>query len=204
MRPPKDPQIRINEILNAAEYLFLSKGYKETTIHDIATRMGVAQGTMYYYFKSKDDVLKGVLERKAKDILFSVHQVQTGQLQSYEKLSAIISRILIDISSKDGIYLNLMYDEKVAAFTNQMLEYMAEALKKELKGFMGGPESDKELQVEQVDTAIFFILETISNLIDMLCSDLSQQEINAHIRMGEKVIAAILSCDQSFIKICLM
>ena len=58
MRPPKDPQIRINEILNAAEYLFLSKGYKETTIHDIATRMGVAQGTMYYYFKSKDDVLK--------------------------------------------------------------------------------------------------------------------------------------------------
>jgi AcrR family transcriptional regulator len=201
MRPPKDPQIRINEILNAAEYLFLSKGYHETTIHDIAKRMGVAQGTMYYYFKSKDNVLKGVLERKAKDILFSVHQVQTGQLQSYEKLSAIISRILIDISSKGGIYLNLMYDEKVAAFTNQMLEYMAEALKKELKGFMGGPESDKELQVEQVDTAIFFILETISNLIDMLCSDLSQQEINAHIRMGEKVIAAILSCDQSFIKI---
>ena len=47
MRPPQDAQQRINEILNAAEYLFSTKGYEQTTIRDMARRMGVAQGTMY-------------------------------------------------------------------------------------------------------------------------------------------------------------
>ena len=50
-RPSKDPQIRINEILDATEPLFYAKGYYETAISDIAEKMGVAHGMIYYYLK---------------------------------------------------------------------------------------------------------------------------------------------------------
>ena len=43
-RPMQDPNIRIDEILDAAEPLFFTKGYKKTTITDITSKMGVAKG----------------------------------------------------------------------------------------------------------------------------------------------------------------
>lgn len=52
-RPPQDPQVRITEILNAAEPLFCPKGYHETAISDIAQKMGVAYGVVYYYLNLK-------------------------------------------------------------------------------------------------------------------------------------------------------
>jgi len=201
MRPPKDPQQRINEILDAAEFLFYTKGYERTTIQDIAKRMGVAQGAMYYYFKSKGKVLEGIMERKAKHILFVVHRVKEEPLQGYEKLSAIVSRILQEISSKEGAFLDLMYSDQVAPFTNRALEYMAVALTQELEEFIGDAASDKDIQVQQVDTVIYFLLEVINDLVDVLGEKLSPREVNARMRMGEKMLAAILDCDVKEIKI---
>jgi AcrR family transcriptional regulator len=48
---------RRQEFLDAALELFLEKGFDETTVQNIATRAGVAIGTMYLYFPSKNDVL---------------------------------------------------------------------------------------------------------------------------------------------------
>ncbi len=41
-RPPRDPQIRINEILDVAEALFYKRGYRTTMISDIVKKIGVA------------------------------------------------------------------------------------------------------------------------------------------------------------------
>lgn len=48
---------RRQEFLDAALELFLDKGFDETTVQNIAIRAGVASGTMYLYFPSKNDVL---------------------------------------------------------------------------------------------------------------------------------------------------
>jgi len=60
---PQDPRIRIDEILDAAEPLFSANGYRKTTISDIAQELGVAQGMLYYYFKSKDEILEALIEK---------------------------------------------------------------------------------------------------------------------------------------------
>ena len=202
MRPTQDPQQRINEILDAAEYLFSTKGYEQTTIQDIAKRMGVAQGTMYYYFKSKDKVMEGVLGRKAAAILAAVRQEKRQPIQGYAKLSTIISRILQEISVEGGIFLNLMYEDQIVSFTNRSLDSMADVLGQEFAEFIGEPGSGREIEVAQSGAAIFFVLETINNLIDMLCDhELSPQEVNARVRMAERIFATILACDVREIRI---
>lgn len=63
MRIVKDPVIRKNEILDATETLFTTKGYNETSITDIVKAVNIAKGTFYYYFKSKEEILDEVLLR---------------------------------------------------------------------------------------------------------------------------------------------
>ncbi|HMK46562.1 MAG TPA: TetR/AcrR family transcriptional regulator [Methanocella sp.] len=62
MRISKDPDVRKRELLRAAEELFRDNSYEKTSVSDIVKKVGVAQGTFYYYFKSKDDVLNAVID----------------------------------------------------------------------------------------------------------------------------------------------
>ena len=71
----KNPYDRKIEILNAALELFLRKGFEETSVHDIVNKIGVAQGTFYYYFKSKEDVVDSIIEVYIKEIIDAVTPV---------------------------------------------------------------------------------------------------------------------------------
>lgn len=53
-RVSKDPEVRKQEILDAAMILFYEKGYEHTSMTDIANKVGVAQGLCYRYFPSKE------------------------------------------------------------------------------------------------------------------------------------------------------
>jgi len=63
MRTLKDPEERKAEILDTAERLFTTKGYNQTTILDVLNEIGIAKGTFYYYFKSKEEVLDAIIMR---------------------------------------------------------------------------------------------------------------------------------------------
>ena len=64
MRTAKEADERKNEIMDAAESLFVSRGYDSTTISDILEAMGIARGTLYYHYKSKEEVLDNIIARR--------------------------------------------------------------------------------------------------------------------------------------------
>lgn len=51
------------ELVDAALTLFAERGFRGTTIADIATATGTAHGLVYHYFRSKDELLEAILER---------------------------------------------------------------------------------------------------------------------------------------------
>lgn len=69
MRVVKEAAIRKNEILDAAERLFVTKGFDATSTNDILTEVGIARGTLYYHFKSKEDILNAMIERITEGLL---------------------------------------------------------------------------------------------------------------------------------------
>lgn len=84
VRITKEREERRNEILDTAEKLFYTKGYTKTTINDILKEIGIAKGTFYYYFKSKEEVMHAIIhrivdydlavaKRIARDPEFTVH-----------------------------------------------------------------------------------------------------------------------------------
>lgn len=56
-------EARRNQLLDVARRLFAEQGMERTSIKDIAVAAGVAQGLIYHYFRSKDDLFWAILER---------------------------------------------------------------------------------------------------------------------------------------------
>jgi AcrR family transcriptional regulator len=65
----KPPEERRDELMNAAERLFLKQGFGLTTIDQITTAAQVAKGTFYLYFKSKEELRSALGDRFAGDHL---------------------------------------------------------------------------------------------------------------------------------------
>lgn len=90
MRVTKDPEIRRKELMDVAEELFLENGYEETAVSDIVKKAGVAQGTFYYYFKSKEAVLDAITDKYLDILIENTENIAHQEnLNSIEKLMAI-------------------------------------------------------------------------------------------------------------------
>jgi AcrR family transcriptional regulator len=59
----KPPQQRRNDLLDAAQALVVEKGVAAVTLDDVTRRAGVAKGTFYLYFRSKDDLVAALQQR---------------------------------------------------------------------------------------------------------------------------------------------
>ena len=58
----KKGERRKQELLGIAYRLFLSRGYENTSVDDIIDEAGIAKGTYYYYFESKEQTLEKVID----------------------------------------------------------------------------------------------------------------------------------------------
>jgi AcrR family transcriptional regulator len=90
MRTVKKPEIRKSEILDVAEKLFAAKGYEAATVNDILSAVQIAKGTFYYYFKSKEDVLDALIDRRISEGVKKADEIATSTLPTVQKLLAII------------------------------------------------------------------------------------------------------------------
>lgn len=69
MREMKKAEERRNEILDAADELFAQKGFDGTSTSAILEKVGIARGTLYYHFKSKEDIMDALIERYTSTML---------------------------------------------------------------------------------------------------------------------------------------
>ena len=57
-----DPESARGKLLQTAAHLFRSKGYERTTVRDLAGAVGIQSGSIFHHFKSKDEILRSVME----------------------------------------------------------------------------------------------------------------------------------------------
>lgn len=79
-RPRTKPaQVRLEELMDAAEALFLQRGVEATTISDIVQAADVAKGTFYTYFNSKAEILHALAQRYTTRFMDEVGQAVDAQ-----------------------------------------------------------------------------------------------------------------------------
>ncbi len=95
------------KIFETSMKLFAEKGYDATSIEDITATVGVAKGTLYYHFSSKEEIFNFLIEEGVKLLQNSV-DIKTAKLENYiDKLKAVIL-IQIKIVNKYEDFITIL------------------------------------------------------------------------------------------------
>jgi AcrR family transcriptional regulator len=85
---PDRAEERRQQIMEAALACFARKGYHKTTMDDIVAESGLSKGTLYWYFKSKDDLFVSLVKsffldmRQDSDAILAQHETASGKLRA--------------------------------------------------------------------------------------------------------------------------
>lgn len=78
------------KIFETSMKLFAEKGYDATSIEEITANVGVAKGTLYYHFSSKEEIFQFLIEEGVKLLKNSV-EIKTEKLEnSIDKIKAVV------------------------------------------------------------------------------------------------------------------
>tara|TARA_B100000676_G_scaffold164507_1_gene161772 strand:- start:291 stop:896 length:606 start_codon:yes stop_codon:yes gene_type:complete len=92
-------------IIEAGIRVFISKGVSETTVRDIIRSTGLASGTFYNYFNSKEEVLVAIFNDFAKEVGKTVRD-ENVQPDNFEEFLRIkLTRFFKFVSSKPEIFM---------------------------------------------------------------------------------------------------
>jgi TetR/AcrR family fatty acid metabolism transcriptional regulator len=86
----KQRQEREELILQAAEEVLLEHGYYETSIDEIASRVGIAKGTVYLHFPSKEDLVIAIFTRDMRQLFAKVDEIVDAEITPHAKIEAIL------------------------------------------------------------------------------------------------------------------
>ena len=112
MRISKEPEARKQEILETAMKLFAEKGYDATSVEEITATVGVAKGTLYYHFSSKEEIYNFLLEEGTKLLINNIDLKISKLNNSIDKLRAVALlqlRIITKYQNLITIYLSQVW-----------------------------------------------------------------------------------------------
>lgn len=115
-------EIRKKELIKIAYNLFITKGYENTSVDEIITKAGIAKGTYYYHFESKEQILEEVINMMINEGVERAKQVVNSNLKLEEKLVYTILALRMTpeeqsvqdtIHTKENIILHKKINDKI-------------------------------------------------------------------------------------------
>lgn len=171
MQDSKSTAERQQEIIEAAKSLFFTKGYEQTSTVDIMRSVGIAKGTLYYHFKSKEEILDAIIEDITDDMAERATCIcEDDSLSVVQKMVSIIKSINIGEQDK-GAVMEAIHLPNNALLHQKSYKLMIEKLSPLMlavvqQGIVGGL-FDSEYPEAAVDMAMTYSLtafgETVKN-----------------------------------------
>jgi AcrR family transcriptional regulator len=182
---------RKSQILNAAEDIFTKKGFDEARMNDIAEKTGLSKGTLYLYFKSKDDLIVAILDRIFQNEFRQLENLQESESSASEaiwKLTNTISRDIVRLLR----LIPIIYNFLALAFRNKhvqraLKEYINRYLNILIPMIQRGIDSGEFRQVDAREVAIA-AGAIIEGTILLWAYDKSVVDPERHIRSGMKLL----------------
>lgn len=191
MRVVKEAEERKNEILDVAEKLFENKGFDDTSTKDILDEVGIARGTLYYHFKSKEEILDAVIERITNQIMSAAARiVKEKEIPILERLTKAILALNVDNGighevmeqvhrPQNALMHQKMQEQLLAGITPIMTELFEEGIAK--------GEFYTEYPAQVVEMTMLYANVMFDDLVEQTPEE-KQQRIQAFIYNTERLV----------------
>jgi AcrR family transcriptional regulator len=199
MRIRKDPEIRKKELLDAAVELFSSVGYEKTMVADIVKRAGVAKGTFFYYFPTKEAVLEAICMQWANEFAtaFCLH---TTNYSSLDKMNAFLFD-LMQPSEIDNLLDQLWDGKQFEVFFKVWQKQVEEVFNPLLFAMIEEGNKEKTMRVIAIEASLAFFWSTLECLWEALYLKNPASMIENKIKIAEFMLEQLLGIEKGRIKI---
>jgi len=173
-RKQRETELRKQIILEAAEKLFLSEGYEKTTMDDIAHQSEFSKGTLYNYFKSKDELYLAI-GVKAYDLILEYTEKFTNKQEPGLNQLMAIGYAYYEFTKNYPSYSSIFHDiaVKVPDVTDKTYRSLSQIEKEYLSSsnryrdifikILGNTIKVKAIRMDKDPNLIGYILSTITS-----------------------------------------
>lgn len=157
------------EILEAAEKVFIEKGFSGTTMTDIVNATGLSRGGLYHYFSSTDEVFQAILQEQDRDVALYFERLGT----EYEKIWDGINTYLTAVDNALTNPVNIIAPVNIEYFIlgrhdKDRMDYLNSRLEQGSKMFAGllnkGIERNEFKPFQSTETISMFIISVVDSL----------------------------------------
>ena len=154
-------------IIEAADDLFYTRGYNQTSFRDISDKTGIPRGNFYYYFKTKDDILGAVVDSRLTRLRDAIEQCESSTSDPEASLKAFVSNIIDkEKTLQFGCSIGTMSSE--LAKDEETLHKVFAVLFDEMRGWMRGQFDD--LGCQQPDDLAMELLSKMQGAAVVSCA----------------------------------
>jgi AcrR family transcriptional regulator len=104
------PEVRRDQILDSAAQVLVAKGLTAMTVADVVAGAGIAKGTFYLYFKSKEELVAALQARYTESLITRAATVLAGPASYAERLNEFVAAVLDFHASQTHLHHALFRD----------------------------------------------------------------------------------------------
>ncbi|UCH24556.1 MAG: TetR/AcrR family transcriptional regulator [Trueperaceae bacterium] len=162
----KKPEERRKDIVTAARELFEAGDYKKTTMRDVMDMLGIAKGTIYHYFKSKEELLEAVVEDIIdEDIARREALLEVTPGNALERLRVLLTSS--SMADEHGPLLTHLHDPGNVGMHTRLLAVAVERQARLLEGLIRQGCDEGIFETEHPLECAEFLLAGVQFLTDM-------------------------------------
>jgi len=178
-------EFRTTELLEAARSVFARKGFYAATVDEIAAAAGVAKGTVYLYYRSKQEVYWAALEHGITELQDEIQTRQAEEKLPEDKVRAFIA-IKIRYFEKNRDFFRIYFSELGSGFTHpaqmpKRFEGMYRQQARMLEAALQEGIKNKTIRDIRADTAAVAISDLIRGIIVQRLLGWSKKDVESDI-----------------------
>lgn len=165
--PTKEDAIRAR-VLQAAQQLFQQHGLRKVTMDDIARAMGKGKSSLYYYYKSKEEIFEAALDREMDEVLTQVAQAVEQAPRVEDKLIAFcltrFSSLRKKVSLNSIVAGEVLRDVDFIYAIRRRYRQRESDLLKQIFSLSTTPSGLSGLPPQELEAVIFVLLSSLQGL----------------------------------------
>ena len=161
MRVVKKPEERRAEMVAAASKLFAQQGFIRTSVAEIVSAVDVAKGLFYYYFTTKDDMVKAVVEGYAGFLGAQAQMIADGEGTAQEKFARLMQHEAWERCFTEPMLADLCLPQHAALYSDmcdRLYNHMKPALEAIIRQGLEARAEDPESAGQIVGVGLYGIL----------------------------------------------
>jgi AcrR family transcriptional regulator len=190
---------REEQIIEHALELFSEGGYRETSLQEIADRLGITRPAFYHYFKSKDDLLWKLVGPLGKQLLLRAEPIAAGDEPPVEKLRQLLeSHVQTLVDNWEGFKIYFNERHRVASARSRTLNRAEEKYLALLAEVIAAGQDDGSFRVGSPRFLAYLVKGFANSVLHWYRpdGDLSGEEVSSI--TAQTIVAGLCASDGDF------